>query len=93
MPVMSKLADCVMAGGVLVGKPLLSAAATTTRIDTDDNDNTESKKLTATTTTTTTFTSDSLRSIQTSFIVDGIKQGEGGCAKLCPQGGPIESVT
>jgi len=88
MPVMSKLADCVMAGGVLVGKPLLSAAAAT-RIDTDDNDNTGSKKLT----TTTTFTSDSLRSIQTSFIVDGIKQGEGGCAKLCPQGGPVESVT
>lgn len=77
---------------VLVGKPLLSAAATTTRVDTDDNDNTESKKLTATTTATT-FTSDSLRSIQTSFIVDGIKQGEGGCAKLCPQGGPIEGVT
>jgi 2-keto-4-pentenoate hydratase len=69
MSLMSKLSDCVMAGGVLVGE-----------------------KLTPTTTETTTFTSDSIRKINTSFIVDGKVQDEG-CADLCPQGGPIESLT
>ena len=67
MTLKSKLADCVMAGGVLMGEKL-------------------------TPTETTTFTSDSIRKINTSFIVDGKVQDEG-CADLCPQGGPIESLT
>jgi 2-keto-4-pentenoate hydratase len=64
MPLKSKLADCVMTGGVLVGEKL----------------------------TTTTFNADSIRKIKTSFIVDGKVQDEG-CADVCPQGGPIESLT
>ena len=67
MTLKSKLADCVMAGGVLMGEKLTPTKATA-------------------------FTSDSIRKINTSFIVDGKVQDEG-CADLCPQGGPIESLT